>query len=479
MSGAKGMVAAPIWLAILLGAAAISKLTGGRKQPARRARTSAQLDADLTKLEARQDAFKRAAQRMSVRTREAERATAERLQQQQRSMRRELAAARVRTQTESRRLVVDQEQRFAGLLAEERRRRLEQVGAVDAALERERRAREQQVGALGERVDAMAAEERRWSEQAREWIDAAAMMHDFVAGNYRHQAFAPGALARFERDIHQAEATHAQGAEQSALALGQQTYHGLSDLRMQLEERERTHELWRSQAVEALDDALALVEANRQCQPVGPDGALVGGVEPVEVDWWTEGKLATLERELRSLLARVNDRNSPMRLDELRRVATDAGLAGRKIVEEAVRHARLAVLGSQLRLNLAETAVSALEANGFELQDATYEGADYRNAYAAKVKHRDGSEVVVFVRPSRGEPGRNELQIHSYDQGTRTEHELQERAAALVTALRARGVEVSDPQVTAPRADERLRDVNRLGQPAVARVGGRDQRAAP
>lgn len=376
------------------------------------------------------------------------------------------------------RRIVEQEHQMRDALRSVRQEIAEQARRFNEMMEQERRIRQQQIHHLQEQVDAIVADQRRREELARSWIEAAEVMRGFIEGNYRHQQFAPGALERLERDIRQARENVQQGVPETALAQAQAAYRDLSDLRLELERLEREWNLWRAAALESAREILSLAQSNRRCKAVGLDAQEID-VE-VEVDWWTDGKLTALEQEVQQLIARIQEQDPPMTTEQLRQIAESTVPSFQERLEEVVREARLAVLGSQLRINIADLVVRALEEQGFALQDATYEGEDMRGGYVAKVKHLDGSEIVVTVTPKEGEPAENELNIHSYDVDQRSEHELRQRARELAQALQAKGLQTGEPRTAGDaRPDPTLRDMDEVRKRQPRRIAYAREGALP
>lgn len=394
----------------------------------------------LEQVERRQQLLQQALQQVHTDFQRLEAETAHRLQRQQQQMRDALQDLR----REMHQLVEEQGKRFQEMLAEERQ------------------ARERQMARLQEQVDALKADTQRKMEIARIWIEGAQTMRDFINGNYRHQLFRPGALERLERDLHQAQENLNQGIPEAALAQAQRVYHELSDLRIELEHLEAEWHLWRSAALESAREILALAQAHRTAKAIDMEGKELD--LSIEVDWWTGGRLSELEREVHELIHRLQDEENPLNLDDLRKVAEEKAPALRQRLEEIVRDARLAVIGSQLRINIADLIVQALREQGFEVQDATYEGQDMRGGYFVRVQHLDGSEVVVAVVPRESQPLENEVQIHSYDVAQRSERELERRAAELARALEVRGLQAPQPAKTGERPDPALRDIQQIRQ---------------
>jgi hypothetical protein len=329
-------------------------------------------------------------------------------------------------------------------------------------LDRRQQALARHMDTMQEQLTTLAADQRRKTDLAEAWIETAEALGEFLKAHYPHQQFSPGRVAAITQGIGQARENVSQGMTEAAISAAQHAHQQLSDLRQSLETQERAWCVRRQAARDAARALLTVAEKSRQCEAVDLQGRNVG--VPVEVNWWTDNKLHTLEHELTGLIDRIENASTPLTTAELQAVETQTVPALRQRLEQAVQEARLRVLGSQLRINIADLVVQALEEKGFTVQDGTYEGEDMRKGYAAKVTHLDGSEVVVLITPAEGEPGKNEMRIHSYDAAQLSDHELRQRTTEINHALRERGLEVSEPQEAAAQADPALRDLARLRQ---------------
>ncbi len=70
-----------------------------------------------------------------------------------------------------------------------------------------------------------------------------------------------------------------------------------------------------------------------------------------------------------------------------------------KEFDSVVYHARLAVINSQLRINIADIAVHALEQQGFVMDEAGYEQGDGHRPYSVTMHNVENSRVVIHVDP--------------------------------------------------------------------------------
>lgn len=103
----------------------------------------------------------------------------------------------------------------------------------------------------------------------------------------------------------------------------------------------------------------------------------------------------------------------------------------------------------------------------FDLEGGTFEGKDMRASYVAKLKHRDGGEIVIRIAPVEGQPGVNSLHIHSYDVENLDPEELEDRQNEILEALSAHGLEVNKGEcIRNPDQKVRnLRDVEEMPSP--------------
>ncbi|MDD1415594.1 hypothetical protein MEN41_13430 [Dolichospermum sp. ST_con] len=74
---------------------------------------------------------------------------------------------------------------------------------------------------------------------------------------------------------------------------------------------------------------------------------------------------------------------------------------------EIAEQAKLQIILSQMRAEIADKVVELLESYGYQLTDpdgdAAYEGSDYCNAYVVKVKNIAGEEIVTDRSRGLGE----------------------------------------------------------------------------
>ncbi|HEX8230986.1 MAG TPA: hypothetical protein VF826_16985 [Chloroflexia bacterium] len=468
-----------------------------------RRQASNDLQNRLTPLERRQQEFVSSLSGLSSNVQQMERQTAERLASQQREFRDSLS----RAQDDSRQelavastrltdLIEDErearEQDMDEVLAyvdEEREARLKMGSELQERISRERNERRNEMQGLQRRMSSLIEDERnirqrqfnevrteinsiqqnegRKAELAREWIRTARVVRDFIAKEYvRHEQFAPGRLARLEAAINQAIGNADNGVNEAAITQAQDSYRELSELRIELEQMEQEWLFWRATALQEARTVLATAHAARTCKAQDGEGRELD--VRIEVDHWTGGRLSKLEEELGKLLQEVEAENTNLSTDQLRRIAKERTAELKREVDKVVAAARDEVIGSQKRGQIAQLVVQALQEQGYGLQEHAFVGGDYRNGFAAKVRHIDGGEVVVLVDGVAGQPGENQMRILSYDEEQHTEHEREVRAKEVAASLRRRNLQVGAVMKEADRPDPAYRRVAEMTRPATA-----------
>jgi hypothetical protein len=281
---------------------------------------------------------------------------------------------------------------------------------------------------------------RNWKmELADHWIQAAEEMDRFICEHYYHQQFAPGEIERFERSLRQSIDNLADGIPEAALMQAQQVYAGLSELRLKLEKLENEWNSLYQAAWEGVFQMLDIANSCHTCTAHDLDGCELP--EPVDIVFWSGG-------ELDQVIERIENYGYRLQSDELSSTELLTMLKhdlpeAQQAVEGAVYKARLAVLNSQLRINIADLVIDALQKQGFVLQQAEYARDDQRMAYSARVRNLEGNEIVIQVNPSDC-VGKNELHLVSLDREQRTEHELRQRSLEVTRSLGQYGLHVEN-----------------------------------
>lgn len=414
-----------------------------------RRQTQSDLAEVSQRLDSRQRAVEQTMSALSDQTRALEAETNRRLADHVVQMRGELADAAGQLRAETDEALADQQRTWRAELAQERDRQRADIDRLRAELH---------------------DQAQTAAETAEAWLHDAVLLRDLIRDELPHQRYADGEVAALSRRIATAEENLRSGQAQSALALAQQTYHDLSDLRVEIELRDREWVGLHTIAYEAvlMFDGLAAHSATEIIE-----AGAAGNDAPVDlnVDLWSEGRLSELRAAAAALRAQVDDTQSPPSADELREIIGCRVPELEQRLADVVEQARMRLFSSQLRINVADIVVQALdETAGYQLEDHAYDLMDQRRTFFAKLQHPNGNEIVVSVAPSTDEAGQCVLRVLSYDYDAVAQAELDERADAITSELHARGLSADDQGCERGEPEDFFRDFGLIRQTGVARA---------
>ncbi len=276
------------------------------------------------------------------------------------------------------------------------------------------------------------------NELAQSWIDAAFTIAQFIDEQYDHEKFTPGELDQLYQDILLANENFASGVPEAALTLAQQAYTRCSHLRLKLEKNHQEWNFLYYAACAQYEQAIDLLANHWIVPAIDLEGNELD--IPVEVDFWSQGKLTAVAERLREIQEKLLDQSSALTTEELQDLQAKQIPMIEDEIHEARFQARIEFLSSQIRINIADIALAALEKQGFLLQQSGYDRHDMRSSFTASSRHIDGSEVVVKVVPAAEENLGNHLHVLSSDAGIRTRHELLLRAETIRRTLAGVGL---------------------------------------
>lgn len=346
-----------------------------------------------------------------------------------------------------------QRQEYLRLTQEQRQEYQQLIGQ-----ERQARAKGQQV--LQQQIDRMVQDihqdRERKHQLAEDLLADVREIWSAIDRDYQHQRFAPGELEKLQRSLEIAKNNIAAGVSEAAIATSQKTYLDLVDLRLDLEQKEQEWLLLYHTTLQDIRNLIAEVEANRECHiEIGSDED--AEAFKLEVDYWAKGGLSEYEKELTEVETQLTTQEASLTSDTLKELGAKIETLQPKL-GEIVEQAKLAILSSQLRAEIGDRVVEALNSLGYTLVnpevDSIYEGDDPRKSYAVKVKNIAGDEVVTVISPDR-DFGVNSISINTFSPTLLDETATQQNSQAIFALLDQEGVKASGELVchAEPRAE--------------------------
>jgi len=276
-------------------------------------------------------------------------------------------------------------------------------------------------------------------EDALRWIEGGRNVLDYITQEYALDLLSANELELQRGDLNEAVRLYNLGKYALAWQAAHFAFNELGRLRHRLENERGMREHCHQALVQQAQDVYQRIADQQGVQAMDVEGLELA--ERIDTAFWTDGIYAELvehSRQAVEIIAGI----SPNDLNEMAEWQGELALLAERGLE-LVTQARLAVLASQLRFNVAQIVVQALEGQGFFLENASYAQNDYRGAFVAQTRNLAGNEVMVTIDPDPGLDEGGRLSIISSDARYVTEHELRQRTREIYSAIQSYGVDVS------------------------------------
>jgi hypothetical protein len=282
---------------------------------------------------------------------------------------------------------------------------------------------------------------------AQQWLEGCFTLANFIQRQFDHERFSPSRFSHILRNLELAESNFSNGFFESSLQSSQQMYLELSDLNFELEQIFVQWQILFERTFVAVDEMIYQMVSNGKINAIGLQGEELPDL--VDLNYWTKGRFHQLLEHTRQLSSNlVNDQNI-LTTEDLDRIYNQIIPVIRESFETMVYDARLSALNSQLRMNIAEKALIALENHGFFLDQSGYSDDDMRSQFNAHLACPDGSEVTINVLPNEksAEELSNELIVVTSHPYLKTDHEAKLHWEELSQTLRHYNLIVGRPEV--------------------------------
>jgi hypothetical protein len=202
-------------------------------------------------------------------------------------------------------------------------------------------------------------------------------------------------------------------------------------------------------AYRAIRETIRRLELNATVNAFGLEGEQLP--DELDVAYWTYGKYEQLLDNCRQMLQTLVQDQRHIPVEDLRRTHTHWLPMIMERFEAMIYEARLSALNSQLRMNIAERALQALESQGFSLGEAGYASADMRDAFLAHLDNPDGTQVTIQVLPPADarQELTNELIVITEQRELKSEQEVRLQWQELRRSLDQDDLRVSQADVRA------------------------------
>jgi hypothetical protein len=259
---------------------------------------------------------------------------------------------------------------------------------------------------------------------------------------YDHERYFPGLFDQLTLDYEMALHNLAAGMAEAALLGAQQVQQQGNRLRINIETQLQQNARIKTFALERIKQIETLVIQNKSVQAIDLNGNPIDYF--LDVDFWSGGQLNTLFDRVEGLLVQLETNMYDLDYEDIDRIVQNILPQMEQSLGDIIARARLNVIMSQVRFNIAEFVVDALSEQGFSPQNAKYLDQDERKPYQVVTNNYDGSEVKVYIT-SGNQPGSYNLEVDSVEAVPITNSELFQRTNLILESLRSKGLRVSPP----------------------------------
>lgn len=307
-------------------------------------------------------------------------------------------------------------------------------------LREENYTKQQEISQIRDEIRSVQGENYKRNQFSEQWIKAAVDLRDFIDLQYDHEKFTPGELTSCEDLQKRAEENLSLGFAESALTFSQQAFYNLSNLRISLEQRVSDWEAKYAAVIERARQLIRLIERNQVSPAIDLNGKELDLT--IDVDQWTDGALSKRIDFLMELIEQVENHGEMLETEKLNNLLEETFPDIQSELEESIQQARLMVLNSQIRVNIADLVLQALQDQGYAFEQSGYVNSDMRFSYLASTKSMDGGQIIIQVDPIEGTGAQNELHIHTLGEEKYSHHELRQRAKEINRSLANHGLQV-------------------------------------
>jgi hypothetical protein len=336
-------------------------------------------------------------------------------------------------------------------------------------LQRERRKLAQRLQRFDRQMEQWHQDVRHQHQTAHQWLEQSMAIYDFIHNQFETERFTPGRMERIHRRLSLAQANLDQGMPEASLQAAQQAFMELSDLRIELETRTMEWQNQFQNTYAAGRDLHKTILANAHVAALDVAGQELPFL--IDLEYWSSGAYDALLRESKHICQYLREHQQSLRLEDLQRIRNQELPRLQTKLESMIYEARLEAIQSQLRINIADLALQALEHQGYSLQQAGFAEDDLRGSFVATLRNEDRSSISLRIQPKQGQDLTSDLIVVSNDSAMRTAGELFARFQAIRSSLGQKGLTIrqvqsnaSPPQVGSGRRDFVVQDRDRETQ---------------
>jgi hypothetical protein len=271
-------------------------------------------------------------------------------------------------------------------------------------------------------------------------IEDADRLYEWIRSSYDWEFFIPGEMREIEYRIDTATENYYQGLAETTVAQAQGIQLDLEKTRAILEKKVSQWNFLRGMIDQRIYQLLNVIEEIREVQPVDLEMNIIADAAPLDVDYWSEGKLTEIEEKLAHLQRLVQNDHCNLEIDEMRSWMEKLDEKVDERLSGIIMLARYNALDGQIRRNLATIAADVMAANGFKVVEYSDDPLAIQEPFFVLMRDDHGGEITIDIAPDEGYI--NQISIQMSESTPVMEFQLENQRREVIDALNRRGVGV-------------------------------------
>lgn len=234
----------------------------------------------------------------------------------------------------------------------------------------------------------------RAREIALEWIQNTQDLLYFLNQEYPPELIDTSSESMM---IEQAIENFQTGLFESCISLCQTTFSQLTRQRLQVEKKIGLIQTLSISIEQSLHWLIERINSNRYVQAIDQEGKVLDTT--LDVDYWTNGKLSELFRDIQDTQSEIQNNLYLLSEDTLVNILNKTIPEWSSRLVDIVHEARRNALNAQIRYSLAHFILESAMAQGYRPVEGEYEENDFRKGYICRAIGVDGSEIRIKIDP--------------------------------------------------------------------------------
>ena len=297
------------------------------------------------------------------------------------------------------------------------------------------------VDANGEMIEALLNRGQTYEAAFYSLMDLISGCSNFIQEQFPIHLYDVNELSTSIRKAHIAESNWEEGLFEAAISQAQNIFIDLDSLRMKTSHRHMEWVIRYNQLVYQVRGLGEELAQSATIRPIDSNGIILD--EEINLDYWSRGEYGDICKKFNQLVELVNSNEMDLSTELMNQDIFPTLRELKFALSETITQARINVISSQNRYELANRILTALIEQGYVPVSGNYKQGEYLNGYSASVRSHDGSEISVIIDPEELSPLQNKLHVLSSDAGRISDHELKKRAEEIRQSIDGANFQVS------------------------------------